>query len=141
MLEDMYKVLNRINEIQRRFTPNKNNPLNFRNNEPAKKFNETLNEQIENNKLKEIPKDAKTEIPFSKIQEIKKGTSGLMRLMPGALKDEISSALDIEDNIHTGVNILKEFGNVLDKNGKTPPVKDTGGDVKKLIDAYIQNIK
>jgi soluble lytic murein transglycosylase-like protein len=188
MLQDMTKVLNRINEIQKRFNPNRNYSFNA---SPNRKFADTLYQQISNANKSEELKNNKTEIPASMIKDIakgyavknglppalvdavikvesdynpkavsKKGAAGLMQLMPDALKDmEVSNPFNVEDNIQTGVNILKklmdkyewDFKKVLaaynagekavDKDGNIPPIKETKEYVKKVIDAYIQNIK
>jgi soluble lytic murein transglycosylase-like protein len=191
MLQDMTKVLNRINEIQKRFNPNRNYSFNVENKTTKKNFTETLNEQMSNVNKSEDLKNIKTDIPASMIKDIakgyavknglppalvdavikvesdynpnaisKKGAAGLMQIMPDALKDmEVSNPFNVEDNIQAGVNILKklmdkyewDFKKVLaaynagekavDKNGNIPPIKETKEYVKKVIDAYIQNIK
>jgi soluble lytic murein transglycosylase-like protein len=102
----------------------------------------------------------KVESDYNPKAVSKKGAAGLMQLMPDALKDmEVSNPFNVEDNIQAGVNILKklmdkyewDFKKVLaaynagekavDKNGNIPPIKETKEYVKKVIDAYIQNIK
>jgi soluble lytic murein transglycosylase-like protein len=191
MLQDMTKVLNRINEIQKRFNPNRNYSFNVSENRSNRKFAETLNEQISNPDKSEDLKSNKTEIPASMIKDIakgyavknglppalvdavikvesdynpsavsKKGAAGLMQIMPDALKDmKISNPFNVEDNIQAGVNILKKLMNkyewdlkktlaaynagekAVDKSGDIPPIKETKEYVRKVIDAYIQNIK
>ncbi len=191
MLQDMTKVLNRINEIQKRFNPNRNYSFNVSENQPKKNFSETLNQQIINENKSEELNNSKMDIPATMIKDIakgyavknglppalvdavikvesdynpravsKKGAAGLMQLMPDALKDmEVSNPFNVEDNIQAGVNILKKLmvkyewdfkkalaaynagEKAVDKTGDIPPIKETKEYVKKVIDAYIQNIK
>ncbi len=190
MLENMYRVMSRINEIQKRFIL-KGNPVS-QIKEQNKNFSDTLNEQITGtNKSNNALTDGKTDIPVSRIKEIakdyavrngvppalvdavikvesdynpaavsKKGAAGLMQLMPGVIKEMgISDPFSVEDNIKSGVSILKELMDkyewdlkkalaaynagekAVDKNNGVPPIKETREYVKKVIDAYIQNIK
>ncbi len=190
MLQDMNIVLNRINEIQKRFSSSRNYSFNVENNAQNKNFAETLNEQITAvNKNEELQN--RTEIPASLIKDIAKdyavknglppalvdavikvesgynpkavspkGAAGLMQIMPAALKDmEVTDPFNIEENIQAGINILKrlmdkyewDFKKALaaynagekavDKKGDIPSIAETKEYVKKVIDAYIQNIK
>jgi soluble lytic murein transglycosylase-like protein len=134
MLQDLNKVLDRINEIQKRFNNNRNYSFNIDKATPKKNFSETLNEQIANNNnkqdmpasmIKDIAKgyavknglppalvDAviKVESDYNPKAVSKKGAAGLMQIMPDALQDmRVSNPFDVEDNIQAGVNILKKL--------------------------------
>jgi soluble lytic murein transglycosylase-like protein len=133
MLQDMNKVLDRINEIQRRFNHNRNYSFNFENPATTKNFSETLNKQISGNNKQDMPasliKDiakgyaVKSGLPPALVDAVikvesgynpkavsKKGAAGLMQIMPDALKDmEVSNPFNVEDNIQAGVNILKKL--------------------------------
>jgi soluble lytic murein transglycosylase-like protein len=190
MLEDMYKVISRINDIQKKFIQ-KSNPVS-QTSEQNKSFSNTLNEQISNAaSTGNIPKENNTDISVSKIKDIansyavkrglppalvdavikvesdynpkavsKKGAAGLMQLMPGVIKEMgVSDPFNVEDNIKSGISILKDLMDkyewdfkkalaaynagekAVDKNNGVPPIKETKEYVKKVIDAYIQNIK
>lgn len=190
MLDDMHKVINRISEIQKRFAPRRNYSLQSAGIERNAKFSETLNEQMnpavnksEQNtktdisvpKIKEIAKDyavknglppalvdavIKVESDFNPFAVSKKGATGLMQLMPGAIKDiGLSNPFNVNENIQAGVNILRKLMDkydwdykkalaaynagekAVDKSMGIPPIKETREYVKKVIDAYIQNIK
>ncbi len=148
MLQDLNKVLDRINEIQRRFNHKRNYSFNIENHAANKNFSETLNDQISNNNNKEMPasmiKDiakgyaVKNGLPPALVDAVikvesgydpkavsKKGAAGLMQIMPEALKDmRISNPFNVEDNIQAGVNILKKLMNKYD------------WDLKKALAAY-----
>ena len=194
MLENMYSIFDRIDEIKNRFTASKIVPWknitpksDIINSQKAenKNFDAILNDQITNEnisdnnqftipKIKEIAKDhaiksgispslvdavIKVESGFNPNAVSEKGASGLMQLMPVALKQlGIPNPFNIEDNIKGGVSILKHLLQkynwdlkktlaaynageaAVDKNNGVPPYKETRQYVKKVIDAYMQNI-
>jgi len=149
MLEDMYKVMNRISEIQKRFSGNTRQSSTL---EQSKNFDDTLNASIDakagnENKniitepqIKELAKNyavkkglppqlvdavIKVESGYNPKAVSPKGALGLMQLMPDILKSMgVSDAFDAEDNINAGVSLLKTL---MDKYG---------WDVKKSLAAY-----
>lgn len=109
MLEDMFKVMDRINEIKKRFSINKLpiKPFNHEN----KNFKDTLNQEINKQSKNEAQK------PELKIKE------------PGIIKNAgVSNQISTDDNISENINTIKKL------NGTTDYVK-------KVIDAYIDNLK
>ncbi|MBN2038654.1 MAG: lytic transglycosylase domain-containing protein [Spirochaetes bacterium] len=191
MLDNMYSVLNRINEIQKRFAPGKNimsdtESLNTENtNKEKTNFANLLNNQLsdvnkaDNNQftipeIKEIARDQalkngispslvdaviKVESGYDPNAVSNKGASGLMQLMPSVLQQlGISNPFSIENNIQGGVSILKHLlqkydgdlrkalaaynagETAVDRNNGVPPYKETKQYIRKVIDAYKQNI-
>ncbi|MFH0976133.1 MAG: lytic transglycosylase domain-containing protein [Spirochaetota bacterium] len=190
MLEDMYKALTRINELQRRFKATKK-PAQFISNAQNNKFDNSVNEHIAGSNKADSQNEIKTNITVPKIKEIakdyaikkglppalvdavikaesdynpnavsRKGAAGLMQLMPGALAEMgVANPFNAEDNIQAGVGILKKLMDkyewdfkkalaaynagekAVDRNSGIPPIKETHDYIKKVMDAYIQNIK
>ncbi len=189
MLENMYTVIDRINEIQKRFRPN-NNPATQNIDQNTNKFDNLVEKHSDQNQPQQI-KETPTNVTIPEIQETakkyavknglppslvnavikvesgfnpfavsKKGARGLMQLMPSVLKElGIENPFNVDENIKGGVNILKQLlgkydwnlkkalaaynagETAVDRNNGIPPYKETRNYVKKVIDAYIQNIE
>ena len=137
MLKDIYSVVDRIDEIKKRFGLKRHNIYKYNN------FQNVLNNNIDNLKkdkisnsnndktvtqMKEIAQAyaVKNSVPASLVNAIistesnfnpnavsSKGAAGLMQLMPGLVKElGISDPFNIDENINGGVT---HFRRLLDK--------------------------
>lgn len=195
MLENIYAVIDRINEIQKRFRP-PNNPVANETDQNTGKFRHLVEKHVgEQNQAVEIKEPQITEpgknltipeiretakkyavkngLPPSLVNAVikvesgfnpfavsNKGAKGLMQLMPLVSKElGIENPFNIDENIKGGVNFLKHLlqkydwdlkkalaaynagETAVDKNNGVPPYKETRNYVKKVINAYIQNIE
>ena len=147
MLDDMYTVMERINEIRNKFHLKRHNAEQ---NTENKGFNETLQREIENisckgeissiDRVKEISHEytankgvpsslvnavIETESSFNPFAVSKKGAKGLMQLMPGVLNAlGVSNPFDIRENVKGGISILGRL------------LKKYNGDYVKTLAAY-----